>query len=154
MNVICLMGRLVATPELRHTPQQIPVTSFRIAVDRTYQPKGQERQADFFDLVAWRQTAEFICRYFQKGQRMAVNGSLQTRQYTDKEGHQRTAFEIVIDNAFFCESKTQGGGQLGGYQSAPRFDSPAPAYSESQPAFSTADSGDFVEIVGDDELPF
>ncbi len=159
MNVICLLGRLTADPELRHTQSQIPVTSFSIAVDRAYQPKGQEqRQADFINIVAWRQTAEFICRYFHKGQRIALQGSLQSRQYTDKDGNKRTAYEVVAENAFFAESKNSGGqgyGNVPGYSAAPRFDAPAgPSYSEAQPAFSTASSGDFEEIVGDDELPF
>lgn len=90
LNAVCLMGRMVADPELRHTQSQIPVTSFRIAVDRTYQPKGAEqRQADFLDIVAWRNTAEFVCRYFRKGQLIAVQGSIQTRKYTDKDGNNR-----------------------------------------------------------------
>ncbi len=149
MNVVCLLGRLTADPELRHTASQIPVTSFSIAVDRAYQPKGQEqRQADFINIVAWRQTAEFICRYFHKGQRIALQGSLQSRNYTDRDGNKRTAYEVVVDNAFFAESKNGGAGD------GPRFDSQIPPFSESQPAFSTANAGDFEEIVGDDDLPF
>ncbi len=150
MNVICLLGRLTADPELRHTPNQVPVTSFSIAVDRRFTPQGQERQADFINIVAWRQTAEFITRYFHKGQRIAIQGSLQARQYTDKEGNKRTAYEVVVDNAFFAESKNSsgGGGNAGGYESQ------APQYKEAPPAFSTASSGDFEEIVGDDDLPF
>lgn len=156
MNSVCLLGRLTADPELRQTQSQIPVLSFTIAVDRAFQPKGQEqRQADFINLVAWRQTAEFISRYFKKGQRIAVHGSLQARQYTDKEGNKRTAYEVVVDNAFFCESK---GGNATGYDAgygAPSFGAPQqPAYTESKPAFSTAAAGDFEEIVGDEDLPF
>ena len=152
MNVICLLGRLTADPELRHTQTQTPVTSFSVAVDRAFQPKGAEqRQADFINCVAWRQTAEFITRYFHKGQRIALQGSLQSRNYTDRDGNKRTAFEVVVDNAFFAESKNAGGGApAGGY----RADSQVPSYSEAQPAFSTAGSGDFEEIVGDDDLPF
>lgn len=151
MNVVCLMGRLTADPELKHTQSQIPVTSFSVAVDRAYQPKGQEqRQADFINIVAWRQTAEFICRHFHKGQRIALQGSLQSRSYTDKDGNKRTAFEVVVDNAFFAESKNAGGNPSGGN----RCDNQIPQYNEAPPAFSTAGSGDFEEIVGDDELPF
>lgn len=156
MNSVCLLGRLTADPELRQTQSQIPVLSFTIAVDRTFQPKGQEqRQADFINLVAWRQTAEFISRYFHKGQRIAVQGSLQSRQYTDKDGNKRTAYEVVVDNAFFCESKSgNAGGYTPGY-GAPAFGAPQqPAYTESKPAFSTAAAGDFEEIVGDEDLPF
>lgn len=154
MNSVCLMGRLTADPELRQTQSQVPVLSFSIAVDRAYQPKGQEqRQADFINLVAWRQTAEFISRYFHKGQRIAVQGSLQSRQYTDKEGNKRTAYEVVVDNAFFCESKNGGGSGYGA--AAPSFGgAQQPMYTESKPAFSTANAGDFEEIVGDEDLPF
>lgn len=148
LNSVCLMGRLVADPELRHTQNQIPVTSFRIAVDRTYQSKGQERQTDFLDIVAWRNTADFVCRYFRKGQLVAVQGSIQTRKYTDKDGNNRTAFEIVADNVFFAEPKREGA------TAGPRYDSQVPQFSESSPAFSTAAAGDFEEIVSDDDLPF
>ncbi len=148
MNNICLLGRLTADPELRHTPSQVAVTSFTVAVDRSYTPKGQERQADFIPVVAWRQTAEFVCRYFRKGQRIALQGSLQSRSYTDKDGNKRTAYEVVADNVFFAESKN------GGAAPASHYDNQVPQYSEPQPAFSTASSGDFEEIVSDDELPF
>ncbi len=146
MNVVCLLGRLTATPELKTTQNGVSVTSFSVAVDRTYQPKGAERQTDFINCVAWRNTADFICRYFQKGQRIALQGSLQSRSYTDKSGNNRTVFEVVIDNAFFAESKGNA---------APRSDvQPMPSYTEAAPAFSTAGSNDFEEIVGDDDLPF
>ena len=105
MNVVCLLGRLTATPELKTTQGGVSVTSFSVAVDRTYQPKGAEqRQADFINCVAWRNTAEFICRYFQKGQRIALQGSLQSRNYTDKDG--RVAIEIsIIDRPFETDRK-------------------------------------------------
>ena len=151
MNVVCLLGRMTAEPELKQTQSGVSVCSFSIAVDRAYQPKGQERQADFINIVAWRGTAEFICRYFHKGQRIALNGSLQSRNFTDREGNKRTAYEVVCDNAYFAESRN-GGGNAGGF--APAQDSQIPAYTEPQPAFSTAATGDFEEIVGDDELPF
>ncbi len=163
MNMICLLGRLTADPELRHTQSQVPVTSFTLAVDRAYQPKGQERQADFINIVAWRQTAEFVTRYFRKGQRLALTGTLQSRRYVDKEGNNRTAYEVVADNVFFAESKSQNGGyQAGGYQQGfqsgyqapPAFDSQIPQYSEAPTAFATAAPSDFEEIVGDEELPF
>lgn len=146
MNSVCLLGRLTATPEQKTTTNGVSVTSFTVAVDRTYQPKGAERQTDFINCVAWRNTAEFICRYFQKGQRIALQGSLQSRSYTDKNGNNRVVFEVVVDNAFFAESKGGAG--------APRMDSQVPTYNEAAPAFSTAASGDFEEIVTDDDLPF
>ena len=148
MNSICLMGRLTADPELYNTQSGVAVTSFKLAVDRDYTPKGQEKQADFIPVVAWRQTAEFVCRYFRKGQRIALQGSLQSRSYTDKDGNKRTAYEVVADNVFFAESKN------GGAAPASHYDNQVPQYSEPQPAFSTASSGDFEEIVSDDELPF
>ena len=95
MNVVCLLGRLTATPELKTTQSGVSVTSFSVAVDRTYQPKGAERQTDFINCVAWRNTAEFLCRYFQKGQRIALQGSLQSRSYTDKNGNNRTVGTLL-----------------------------------------------------------
>ena len=148
MNTICLMGRLTGDPELKTTPNGISVTSFRVAVDRAYRSKDQERQADFIPCTAWRGTAEFISRYFRKGQRIALQGSLQTRTYTAQDGSQRSAFDVVVDNAFFCESK---GNNAGG---APSYDSQIPVMSEPKPAFSTANSGDFETILTDEDLPF
>lgn len=126
MNVICLIGRLTADPELRHTPSQLPVTTFAVAVDR----KTKEKQTDFINVVAWRGTAEFICKYFHKGNRIALQGSLQSRQYEDKNGHKRTAYEVVANSVEFCESKQ--------------------AQSQ-KPGFSAQD--DYEEVV-DDDLPF
>lgn len=117
LNVAVLMGRLVADPELRHTTSDIAVTSFTIAVDRSYVKSGAERQADFIDIVAWRSTAEFVCKYFRKGQLIAVQGSIQTRSYQDKDGNKRKAFEIVADNVHFAESKRDGGTAGSGYGS-------------------------------------
>lgn len=149
LNSVCLMGRLTADPELKTTSSQVAVCSFRIAVDRTYQAKGQEKQTDFINIVSWRQTAEFVSRYFRKGQLIAVQGSIQTNSYTDKDGNKRTAFDVVADNVFFAEPKrdsTSTGGN--------RYDNQVPQYNEAPPAFSNAGSGDFEEIVGDDDLPF
>ena len=148
MNSICLMGRLTGDPELKTTQTGVSVTSFSVAVDRAYRSKDQERQTDFINCVAWRGTAEFISRYFRKGQRIALQGSLQSRKYTANDGSNRTVYEVVVDNAFFCESK---GGNAGG---APSYDSQIPVVSEARPAFSTANSGDFEEILTDEDLPF
>ncbi len=146
MNSICLMGRLTGDPELKTTQSGVSLTNFSVAVDR--RSKDQERQTDFINCVAWRYTAEFITRYFRKGQRIAVQGSLQSRSYTANDGSKRTVYEVVVDNAFFCESK---GGQTAG---APNYDSQIPQVSEARPAFSTANTGDFEEILTDEELPF
>ena len=118
MNVVCLVGRLTADPELRQTPNGTNVCSFSVAVNRAFANANGERQADFINCVAWRQTAEFITRYFRKGQNIGLNGTIQTRTYQDKDtGKNRTAFEVVINNAYFVESK--GTSQSTGYSAAP-----------------------------------
>ena len=159
LNVAVIMGRLVADPELRHTPNDIPVCSFRVAVDRNYSGRSGEGQTDFIDVVAWRSTAEFLCKYFTKGQMIAVNGSIQTRSYEDKMGNKRTAVEIVADNVSFCGSKRESGGGGGGdygdsYYGRDPGPAPAPAFKEPASAFSSGSSEDFEEILGDDDLPF
>ncbi len=146
LNNAVIMGRLVADPELRTTGSGISVTSFTVAVDRRFVRQGEERQADFIDIIAWRQTAEFVSKYFRKGSMIAVQGSIQTRMYEDKNGNKRKAVEIVADNASFCGSKAESG--TGSYG---RNDSVAPA--QPVPSYSTADEGDFKEIPEDD-LPF
>ena len=107
LNCAVIMGRLVADPELRTTPNGISVTSFCVAVDRSFVKAGEERKADFINVVAWRQTADFVTRYFHKGSMIAVQGSIQTRSYEDKNGNKRTAVEIVADNVSFCGSKSE-----------------------------------------------
>lgn len=101
LNRVILMGRLVADPELKTTNTGVSVTTFRIAVDRSYVKAGEERQADFFDIVAWRSTAEFVCRNFSKGSLIALDGQLQSRQYTTKDGQNRTVVEVVANNVSF-----------------------------------------------------
>lgn len=108
INNVTLMGRLTATPELKQTPSGASVTAFSIAVDRRYQPKDGEKQTDFIGCVAWRNTAEFITRYFSKGDMIAVTGEIQTRKYKDKSGNNRVAVEVIIDNASFCGGKSNG----------------------------------------------
>ena len=95
LNSVCLMGRLTADPELKSTQSGVSVCSFRIAVDRTYQPKGQEKQTDFINIVTWRGTAEFVSRYFRKGQLVAVQGSIQTGQYTDRDGNKIVMLDVI-----------------------------------------------------------
>lgn len=152
LNVICLMGRLVADPELRHTPNGVATCTFRIAVDRSFVRAGEERKADFIDIVAWRQSAEFVCKYFHKGSLIAVNGSLQTRNYEDKNGNKRTAYEVVADNIHFAESKGSGSG--GGY-SAPAPAEPAQRQAPAAPVSYAAGSTDDFSVIDDNEdLPF
>ena len=151
-----LIGRLTADPELRQTQGGISVTSFTVAVGRTYTPKGGERQTDFIDIVAWRNTAEFVCRYFTKGKPILVEGSIQTRTYTDKNGQNRKAWEVVADNCHFVESK--GASQSGGQAPMPD-DSNAPPYRAGAdnlpaPAYTSGSVDDFAEIDDDGDLPF
>ena len=102
MNSVVLMGRLTRTPECRSTETGTAVTAFRIAVDRRFTSSGGEKQTDFFDIVAWRSTAVFVADHFNKGDMIAVRGALQSRQYTDKSGNNRTAIEVVADEISFC----------------------------------------------------
>ena len=116
LNHIVLMGRLTRDPELRRTQSGLPVASFRLAVDRDFVPKdGGERQADFIDIVAWRNTAEFVSKYFAKGRMAVVSGRLQMREWTDKEGNKRTSAEVVADNVYFGDSRRDSDSQGGGY---------------------------------------
>ena len=107
MNNVSLIGRLVADPEVKHSKNGIAEIPFTIAVNRKYVKQGEERQADFIDCVAWRSTAEFIGRYFKKGQMIALTGEINTRIYEDKEGNRRKAVEVVVANAYFCEPKKE-----------------------------------------------
>ena len=157
LNVVAIMGRLVADPELRTTQSGINVVSFRIACDRNFARQGEQRQADFIDIVAWRQQAEFVSKYFQKGSLIAIEGSLQTRQYQDKNGNNRTAVEVVANNISFAgpKSNNQGGGS---YQNAaPSYQNQAPARPaavEAAPSYSSGSADDFAVTDDSDDLPF
>ena len=166
LNHIVIMGRLARDPELRHTQSGTPVASFRLAVDRDFKDKNTgERTTDWIDVVAWRGTGEFVSRYFTKGRMAVVEGRLQIREWTDKEGNRRTTAEVVADNVYFGDSRrdgdgggnygnssygdrggSYGGGSYGGRPSAP----PAPAdYGV------PSDSDQFSELADDDgDLPF
>ena len=147
LNHITIMGRLVRDPELRRTGSGVAVASFRVAVDRDFVSKeGGERKADFIDCVAWRQTGEFISKYFAKGRMIVVDGRLEMRDWTDKDGNKRTSAEVVVANAYFGDSKREGDG--GSYSAAP-----APSYgSYSAPAPAASD---FAMLEDDDaQLPF
>lgn len=162
LNHIVIMGRLTRDPELRYTQSQIPVTSFRVAVDRDF-GRGEERQTDFIDCVAWRSTGEFVSKYFQKGSMAVVSGRLQMRDWTDKDGNKRTSAEVVADNVYFGESKRRDGDPRDSY--GPR-DSYAPRDNyAARDSYGQRDSRDsaprqpapsaFAELDdGDGELPF
>lgn len=160
LNKIFIMGRLTRDPELRRTQTGTPVASFSLAVDRDFKDKTTgERPTDFIDVVAWRQTGEFVSRYFTKGRMAVVEGRLQIRDWTDKEGNKRRAAEVVADNVYFGDSKRDGDGggysagfsQQGGYPSAGPSAPAAPSGYGTPPA-----NGDqFAELSDDDgDLPF
>jgi len=150
LNVVAIMGRLVADPELKTTPAGINVCTFRIACDRSFAQQGQQRQADFIDVVAWRHNADFLCKHFAKGSMVAVQGRLQTRQYQDRNGNKRTAVEVVADSLSFAGSSKKPGGQAvdeGGEAPPSDYRDPAPAYSQ-------GNADDFAVIDDNDDLPF
>ena len=168
LNRVILMGRLTADPELRKTASDLSVTSFTLAVDRNY-GKGADRQTDFINCVAWRQTAEFISRYFSKGRLMAVEGSLQVRDYVDKNENKRQAVEVLVDQAFFADSKNSAPSSSAvddfgpppppsrsyGSSAAPA----ATSFQQNAPAasfgYSSGSAEDFEEVSEDEEdLPF
>ena len=151
LNVVAIMGRLVADPELRTTTQGTNVCTFRIACERSYSKPGEQRQADFVDIVAWGKTAEFICKFFQKGSMIAVDGSLQTRNYQDKQGNKRTAVEVVANNISFAGAKRQDG------QSVPSYEQQTASHVEqakAQTCFAQGSADDFAVIDDNDDLPF
>lgn len=154
-NKAILMGRICNDLELKTIQSGVSVLSFRLAVDRAYQAKGEERKADFFNIVAWRSTAEFISKYFSKGRMILVEGELQTRQYVDKNGSTQNVVELVVSSAHFTgEPKSSGG--YGGYNNAP-VPPPAPsAISENDlpAAVSSGSTNDFTETSTDDDYPF
>lgn len=140
LNHITLMGRLTRDPELRSTTSGTPVASFTLAVDRDFTSKdGGERQTDFIDVVAWRQTGEFVSKYFQKGSMAAVTGRLQIRDWQDKEGNKRRSAEVVADNVYFGESKRRDGDSRDNF--ATRSDSGFDGSSKNS-GFSELDNGD------------
>lgn len=131
LNRAILMGRITKSPELKTTPNGVSVIQISIAVDRDYTPKGQEKQTDFINVVAWRGTAEFIAKHFEKGQLIALAGSIQTRSYTDNQGNKRSVTEVIADQVYFC------GGKNDNKKTEPKFD-----------------ESDFEEISTDSDLPF
>ena len=109
LNKIFIMGRLTKDPELRRTPSGTAVTSFALAVDRDFKGQNGEKETDFIEVVAWRNTAEFVAKYFAKGRAAVVEGRLQIRDWKDKEGNNRRSAEVVADNVYFADSKKDGG---------------------------------------------
>lgn len=154
LNKAILVGRLTADPELRYTPSNIPVLSFSIAIDRPYS-KGAERQTDFINCVAWRATAEFISRYFHKGNAIAIDGRIQVSNYQDKNGDKRQRVEVLAENVSFVESKNASARSYDS-QPAPSFEPPVKQAPAAPPigGYSSGTANDFAEIDDEDDLPF
>lgn len=165
LNHITIMGRLTRDPELRYTQSGTPVASFTVACERDFTAQGQQRETDFIDCVAWRQGGEFVSKYFVKGQMIVVDGRLQSRKWQDREGNNRTNWEINADHTYFGEPKRDGGQQssygggyappAGGYSAPP----PSGGYNahpaQAAPPPQQYQQGTFTELEDDDgELPF
>ncbi len=159
LNHITIMGRLVRDPELRRTGSGVAVASFTVAVDRDFGGRdGGEKETDFIDCVAWRQTGEFVSKYFTKGRMIVVSGRLQIRSWTDKEGNKRRTAEVVADNCYFGDSKRDGdsgssysGNTYGGNS----YSAPAPSYGGGYNAPVAPAASDFAMLDDDDaQLPF
>ncbi len=149
LNRIILMGRLTRDPELRHTQSGVAVSSFTLAVDRDFKDKSTgEKSVDFIDIVAWRQTGEFVSRFFTKGRMAVVEGRLQIREWTDKDGGKRRNAEVIADNVYFGDSRKDA--EAGGFAPAARPSASGGDYAAAPPAFDQ-----FAELDGDDgDLPF
>ena len=163
LNHITIMGRLVRDPELRRTGSGIAVASFRVAVDRDFGGRdGGERETDFIDCVAWRQTGEFVSKYFTKGSMIVVSGRLQMRNWNDKEGNKRTSAEVVADNVYFGESRrssesnSYGGNSYGGNSyGGNNYSAPAANNYGGYSAPASSPASDFAMLEDDDaQLPF
>lgn len=146
LNAVILMGRLTADPVLRTTESGKNVCSFCIAVDRSFVKQGQERKADFISIVAWQQTADFVCRYFRKGSMIAVDGQLQSRAYEDRDGNRRTAYEVIAREVSFCGATAK--------KSDSTQPNPTSADYEGVQGFSNATPADFEEITDDEDFQF
>ena len=151
LNKVILAGRLVADPELKQTQSGIAVVSTTIAVNRRYAKQGEEQAADFITIVAWRQQAEFISRYFRKGSSICVTGSIQTRNWTDQQNQKRYATEVQVDEVMFVDSKGEGPAMSGqaSFGSSNQDSFVAPAFANDRAAVPQ-----FEEMSNDDDLPF
>ena len=152
-NKCIMMGRIVNDIEFKTTPTGVNVAQFRIAVDRRFQQKGEERKSDFFNIVVWRQQADFVNRYFSKGRMIMIEGELNTRQYTDKNGNPSTWYEIVADRVSFTGEKSQGG-SYGDSYGAPAPSVPPQYAAAPAPAPAAAPASDFSAAESDDDYPF
>ncbi|TQI66751.1 single-stranded DNA-binding protein [Clostridium sp. KNHs216] len=144
-SITIMMGRMVEDPELRHTPNDVAVSSFRIAVDRPYKVDGKNT-ADFFTVIAWRKWAEFVCKYFKKGKPIVVQGHFENRSYDAQDGSKRYTTELIAERISFA-------GDSSG-QNKPPLPEPPPEHGSTAPAYSSGNTGDFEEMPVDDDLPF
>lgn len=157
LNVVAIMGRLAADPQLRQTTTGKNVASFRIACDRGRRDANGQSQADWLDVVAWDRTAEFVCKYFQKGSLIAIDGRLQSRSYQDKNGNNRTAIEIVANNVNFAAPKSANAAPMGDASYGAPTAAPAPrpaAQTAPAPSYSAGSNDDFALIEDEGDLPF
>lgn len=157
LNVVAIMGRLAADPQLRQTTTGKNVASFRIACDRGRRDANGQSQADWIDVVAWDRQAEFVCKYFQKGSLIAIDGRLQSRQYQDKNGNNRTAIEIVANNVNFAAPKSANAAPMGdaGYGAPMAAPAARPAVQANPaPSYSAGSNDDFALIEDEGDLPF
>lgn len=156
LNKAILMGRITRDPELRYTPSNVAVCTFTVAIDRRYVRQGEERQADFINVVAWRQQAEFVSKYFTKGRMINVVGSIQTRSWDDQNGTKRYATEVIADEINFCGDSRPDNGQGG---QIPSYNNSAPQQYQQQAAPQQFNNGPsqpsgFEPMDVDDDLPF
>lgn len=159
LNRVILMGRLTAEPDYRTTPSGVAMVRFSLAVDRDFKSQNGERQTDFFNIIAWRSTADFVSRYFHKGQLVALQGTIQMNNYTDRDGNKRTSYDIVADQVYFAEPKRDNA-QQNNYDysrydqmTPPPAPQAAPSYGEPASSYQSGNDGDFTPVA-DDDLPF
>lgn len=158
LNRVILMGRLTAEPDYRTTPSGVAMARFTLAVERDFTGQNNERQTDFLDVIVWRQRADFVSKYFHKGQLVAVQGSIQVSSYTDREGNKRRSWDIVADQVYFAEGKRDNDRQnnydYSRYeQMTPPPEQTSPSYGESVSSYQSGNDGDFTPVA-DDDLPF
>lgn len=144
MNNVSLIGRLTTAPELKYTQSNTAYTRFSIAVDRAYTKQGEERQTDFINIVAWGKTAEFVCKYFTKGQRIGLTGEIRTGSYTDQNGNKRYTTDVVASGVYFCESKANNTANTNA----------APVQNTQPTANNNSFDGSFSDMPSDEDLPF
>lgn len=154
LNKVVLMGRLTRDPELRYTPQNVPVCTITLAVDRDFTRSGEQRETDFIDVVAWRSTAEFVAKWFRKGLLVACEGRLQSRKWKDKFEQNRVSFEVIADSVYFAERAGDASRSGDMMSQPPRYQAPQSAAPSRSQDYSMPPASDFAELDDDDDVPF